>query len=248
MSELVSMILSPWLLGIDWLDPEYLLDQMGHFGFWGMLFIIFAECGLFAILPGDSLLFVTGLFVANGWQYAPSIWLTCVAICIAAWLGNVVGYAIGYKVGPALFGNPDARVFKPEYADKAYAFFDKYGPRAVILARFVPIVRTFITLMAGVGKMRVRTYLLYSAIGAVLWGAGITLAGFFLGQFDFIKDNIDAICVLIVVVSVLPMVFEYLRDRRAKRTDPSYDGRDHRYDEPVEQERVLREDVRGDDL
>ena len=227
------------LLGIDWLDPEYLLNEMGHFGFWGMLFIIFAECGLFAILPGDSLLFVTGLFVANGWEYAPPIAITVAAICLSAWLGNIVGYAIGYRVGPALFGNPDARVFKPVYAAKAYAFFDKYGPRAVILARFVPIVRTFITLMAGVGKMRLRTYLFYSAVGAVLWGAGVTLAGYWLGQFDLVKDNIDLISVLIVVVSVLPMIVEYLRDRRNRR--------DPRYDEPHERERVIREDIRGEE-
>jgi membrane-associated protein len=237
------MIGNAWLLGVDWLDPEYLLDAMGAFAFWGMLLIIFAECGLFAILPGDSLLFVAGLFVANGWAYAPSIWVTVLAICVAAWLGNVVGYAIGYKVGPALFGNPDARVFKPEYAEKAHLFFEKYGPRAVILARFVPIVRTFITLMAGVGRMRLRTYLLYSAIGAVLWGAGITLAGYWLGQFGVIKDNIDLICVLIVLVSLIPMVVEYGRDRIAKRSGPAYAEPGQRYVEPPAQERVIHEDV-----
>jgi len=228
------------LLGIDWLDPEYLLNEMGPYAFWGMLLIIFAECGLFAILPGDSLLFVAGLFVAAGWDDAPTLWVTVLAICVAAWLGNVVGYAIGFKAGPALFRNPDARIFKPAYADQAYAFFDRYGPRAIILARFVPIVRTFITLMAGVGRMKTQTYLVYSAIGAVLWGAGVTLAGYWLGQFDFIREHIDLICVLIVVVSLLPMVVEYLRDRRGRQ-------RDLRYDQPHEQERVLREDVRGED-
>ena len=234
------MLVNPHLLGIDWLDPEYLLNSMGDFAFWGLLFIIFAECGLFAILPGDSLLFVAGLFIAGGWEYAPSIWLAVLAICLAAWLGNVVGYIIGYKAGPALFGNPEAKIFKPAYADQAYAFFDKYGARAIILARFVPIVRTFITLMAGVGRMKMRTYFVYSAIGAVLWGAGVTLAGFWLGQFEFIKDHIDAISVLIVAVSVVPMIVEYLRDRRGRKRDP-------RYDEAHEQERVLREDVRGED-
>jgi len=216
-----ALMLTPWLLGIDWLDPEYLLNSMCDFAFWGLLFIIFAECGLFAILPGDSLLFVAGLFIAGGWEYAPPIWVAVLAICLAAWLGNLVGYAIGYQAGPALFGNPEARIFKPAYADQAHAFFERYGPRAIILARFVPIVRTFITLMAGVGRMRMRTYFIYSAIGAVLWGAGVTLAGFWLGQFGFIKENIDAICVLIVVVSVLPMVVEYLRDRRSRKGDPA---------------------------
>jgi membrane-associated protein len=234
--ELAALV-HPHLLGIDWLDPEYLLNAMGDFAFWGLLLIIFAECGLFALLPGDSLLFVAGLFIAGGWEYAPPLWVAVAAICVAAWLGNVVGYAIGYKAGPALFGNPEARIFKPAYADQAYAFFDKYGPRAIILARFVPIVRTFITLLAGVGRMNTRTYLVYSAIGAVLWGAGVTLAGFWLGQFELIRDNIDLICVLIVVASVVPMVVEFLRGRK----------RDPRYDEPHEQERVLREDVRGED-
>lgn len=233
-------LMTTQLLGIDWLDPEKLLDSMGGFAFWGLLLIIFAECGLFAILPGDSLLFVAGLFIASGWEYAPPLWLAVLALIGAAWLGNIVGYLIGYKAGPALFGNPDARILKPAYADQAYAFFDKYGPRAIILARFVPIVRTFITLMAGVGRMRMRTYFLYSAIGAVLWAAGVTLAGYWLGQFEVIKNNIDAICVLIVVISLVPMVIEFLRDRRGRKRDP-------RYDEVHEQQRVLREDVRGED-
>jgi membrane-associated protein len=215
--------LPPMLLGLDWLDPEKLLDWMGPSAFWGMLLVIFAECGLFAILPGDSLLFVTGLFVADGWAYAPGLVPTVLAIVAAAWLGNLCGYAIGYKVGPALF-KPGARVFKQEYADQSHAFFEKYGPRAVILARFVPIVRTFITLMAGVGRMSPRVYMLYSLIGAVLWGAGVTLAGYWLGQFDVIKHNIDAICVLIVLVSVLPMAAHYLQERRSSHRERSLEG------------------------
>lgn len=204
------------LLSLGWLDPETLLDWMGPSAFWGMLLVIFAECGLFAILPGDSLLFVTGLFVADGWAYAPGLVPTLLAIVAAAWLGNLCGYLIGYRVGDSLF-KPDARLFKRSYADAAHAFFDKHGPRAVILARFVPIVRTFITLMAGVGRMSPRVYLLYSGIGAVLWGCSLTLAGYWLGQFDVIRHNIDAICVLIVLISVLPMLVHYLQERAAAR-------------------------------
>ncbi len=204
------------LLGISWLDPEVLLNWMGPSAFWGMLLVIFAECGLFAILPGDSLLFVTGLFVADGWAYAPGIVPTVLAVVAAAWLGNLCGYAIGYRVGPALF-KPEARVFKQEYADLAHDFFERYGPPAVILARFVPIVRTFVTLLAGVGRMSTRVYVVYSGIGAVLWGASLTLAGYWLGQFDFIKSHIDAICVLIVAVSLLPMMAHYLSGRRSRR-------------------------------
>jgi membrane-associated protein len=181
-----------------------------------MLLVIFAECGLFAILPGDSLLFVTGLFVADGWSYAPGIVPTIAAIIAAAWLGNLCGYAIGYRIGPALF-KPGARLFKQEYADLAHDFFERYGPRAIILARFVPIVRTFITLLAGVGRMSPRVYVIYSGIGAVLWGGSLTLAGYWLGQFDFIKEHIDAICLLIVAVSVLPMVAHYVSDRWSKK-------------------------------
>ncbi len=218
--------LPPLLLGLDWLDPEVLLNSMGPWAFWGMLAVIFAECGLFAILPGDSLLFVTGLFVAGGWEYAPGLVPTLLAIVTAAWLGNVCGYAIGYRVGPALF-KPTSRVFKQQYADQAHEFFEKYGPGAIILARFVPIVRTFITLMAGVGRMSPRIYLTYSAVGAVLWGAGITLAGYWLGQIDFIKEHIDLISLLIVAVSVLPMIAHWLVERRSSRrtaaADPAAD-------------------------
>ncbi|HEU4514072.1 MAG TPA: VTT domain-containing protein [Nocardioidaceae bacterium] len=239
MTELLPMLVNPWLLGIDWLDPEYLLNAMGDFAFWGLLFIIFAECGLFALLPGDSLLFVAGLFIAGGWEHSPGIAVACAAISVAAWLGNLSGYAIGHKVGPALFSKPDARLFKQEYVDKTYAFFDRYGNRAIVLARFVPIVRTFITMAAGVGRMSFTRFATYSAIGAVLWGTGITLLGYWLGSIQLIKDNIDLIAVGIVVVSVIPMVVEFMREK--SRT------RDPRYDEPEERARVEREDIRGED-
>lgn len=226
------------LLGLDWLDPEYLLNAMGDLAFWGLLFIIFAECGLFALLPGDSLLFVAGLFMAGGWEHSPPIAVACALISLAAWLGNVVGYGIGYKVGPALFSRPDARLFKQEYVDKTYAFFDRYGNRAIVLARFVPIVRTFITMAAGVGRMSFRRFATYSAIGAVLWGTGLTLLGYWLGRITFIKDNIDLIAIAIVVVSLIPMVTEFLRERSR--------GRDERYDEAEERARVEREDIRDE--
>jgi len=226
------------LLGLDWLDPEYLLNAMGDLAFWGLLFIIFAECGLFALLPGDSLLFVAGLFMAGGWEHSPPIAVACVLISLAAWLGNVVGYGIGYKVGPALFSKPDARLFKQEYVDKTYAFFDRYGNRAIVLARFVPIVRTFITMAAGVGHMSFRRFATYSAIGAVLWGTGLTLLGYWLGRITFIKDNIDLIAIAIVVLSLIPMVTEFLRERSRSR--------DERYDEPEERARVEREDIRDE--
>jgi membrane-associated protein len=238
-TEHLPMLVNLQLLGIDWLDPEYLLNAMGDFAFWGLLFIIFAECGLFALLPGDSLLFVAGLFIATGMGQWPHIAVACALISLAAWLGNLSGYAIGHKVGPALFSKPDARLFKQEYVDKTYAFFDRYGNRAIVLARFVPIVRTFITLAAGVGRMPFARFATYSAVGAVLWGTGITLLGYWLGQWDIIKENIDLIAIGIVFVSVIPMVVEFLRER--SRT------RDERYDEPHERARVEREDIRGEE-
>ncbi len=238
-TELPPMLATAWLLGIDWLDPEYLLNAMGDFAFWGLLFIVFAECGLFALLPGDSLLFVAGLFIAGGWQHSPPIAVACALISVAAWLGNVSGYLIGHKVGPALFGKPDARLFKQEYVDKTYAFFDRYGNRAIVLARFVPIVRTFITLAAGVGRMPFGRFAVYSAVGAVLWGTGVTLLGYWLGQWTVIKDNIDLIAIGIVLVSVIPMAVEVLRER-SRRRDP-------RYDEPHERARVEGEDIRGEE-
>jgi membrane-associated protein len=237
-TELLPMLVNVQLLGIDWLDPEYLLNAMGDFAFWGLLFIIFAECGLFALLPGDSLLFVAGLFIAHGWEHSPPIAVACVLISLAAWLGNLSGYAIGHKVGPALFRKPDARLFKQEYVDKTYAFFDRYGNRAIVLARFVPIVRTFITMAAGVGRMSFTRFATYSAIGAVLWGTGITLLGYWLGQITFIKDNIDLIALAIVFVSVIPMIVEVLRERSRNRNE--------QYDDPEERARVEREDIRGE--
>ncbi len=238
MTLLAPTLVNLQLLGIDWLDPEKLLNAMGPYMFWGLLFIIFAECGLFALLPGDSLLFVGGLFIASD-VISVNIWLACLMISVAAWLGNVVGYGIGRKVGPALFSKPDARFFKQEYVDKTYAFFDRYGNRAIVMARFVPIVRTFITMAAGVGRMSFTRFATYSALGAVIWGTGITLLGYQLGDFTLIKENIDLIAVLIVVLSVIPMVVEYMRER-SRRRDP-------RYDEPQERARVEREDIRGED-
>src|SRR5688500_1591150 len=149
-------------LGPEWLDPQRLLESFGTFALIGLLGIVFAECGLLAgfFLPGDSLLFTAGLLVATGTLDYP-LWLTCLLITVAAVAGNLVGYGIGRKVGPALFRRPDSRLFKQEYVDKTHAFFERYGARAIVLARFVPIVRTFITAMAGVGRMNFRVYATY---------------------------------------------------------------------------------------
>jgi membrane-associated protein len=208
-------------LGPDWLDPEILIRALGPYVLVGLCLIVFAECGLLIgfFLPGDSLLFTAGLLVATGVIDA-QLWLVCTVLVVSAMLGNMVGYWIGRKAGPPIFSRPDSRLFKREYVEKTQAFFDKYGARAIVLGRFVPIVRTFITVMAGVGQMDVRRYFTYSLIGGVAWAAGVTLLGHWLGQFAFVRDNIDLILVGVVVLSVVPLVVEFVRARRAGRVLP----------------------------
>lgn len=200
---------------LDFLQPENILNWLGPLALIGVIFIIFAECGLLIgfFLPGDSLLFITGLFIAQGFIATP-IWLAALLLALAAVVGNATGYWIGYTAGPKLFNRPDSRLFRKEYVDKTHEFFERYGPRAVVLARFVPIVRTFITAMAGVGRMNFRVYMVYSAIGGILWGAGVTLLGYALGNVPFVKDHIELILIGVVGVSVLPIVYEYIKHKR----------------------------------
>ena len=202
-------------LGPEWLQPDTIISWLGPWAVVGLAAIVFAECGLLLgfFLPGDSLLFTAGLFVANGAIGAP-LWLVCLVLVAAAVIGNVCGYYIGRAAGPAVFDKPRSRLFNPAHVQKTQEFFDKYGNRAIVLGRFVPIVRTFITVMAGVGRMEPRRYLTYSLIGGVLWAAGVTLLGFWLGQFAFVRANIELILILIVAISVLPIAVELVRARR----------------------------------
>ncbi|MFD8414426.1 DedA family protein [Streptomyces sp. HUAS TT3] len=198
-------------LAPEWLSPDYLIS---HFGLIGILVIVFAESGLFAFLPGDSLLFTAGLLVANGEYIKQPLWLVCTLITAAAVLGDQVGYMIGKFFGPKLFNRPNSKLFKRENLDKAHEFMDKHGPKAIVLARFVPIIRTFAPMVAGAGSMQYRTFLTYNVIGGVAWGTGITVAGYWLGQIAFIKDHVEAILVGIVLVSVIPVIFEVLKARK----------------------------------
>jgi len=202
-------------LGPEWLQPDTIIAWLGPWAVIGLAAIVFAECGLLLgfFLPGDSLLFTAGLFVANGAIGAP-LWAVCLVLVAAAVLGNICGYYIGRAAGPAIFDKPRSRLFNPVHVRKTQEFFDKYGNRAIVLGRFVPIVRTFITVMAGVGRMEPKRYLTYSLIGGVLWAAGVTLLGFWLGQFAFVRANIELMLILIVAISVLPIVVELLRARR----------------------------------
>ncbi|MGW2170513.1 DedA family protein [Streptomyces sp. NPDC001705] len=201
-------------LGPEWLSPDYLIET---FALPGILLIVFAESGLFAFLPGDSLLFTAGLFVAQGEYISQPLWLVCALIVLAAVIGDQVGYMIGKFLGPKLFNRPNSKLFKKENLEKAHEFMEKYGPKAIVLARFVPIVRTFAPIVAGAGRMKYRTFLTYNVIGGVAWGTGVTLAGYWLGQIEFIRTNVEPILVLIVVVSVVPIAIEYLRERKKKK-------------------------------
>ena len=221
MSTLIdAALLTPMLLP-PWLDPEYLIHAFGPYALWAVAFIVFAECGLFAILPGDSLLFTVGLFVALQAIDHP-LWFVCALLTVAAVAGNISGYLLGRLIGPPLFRERSGlmgALFKPSYVAKTAAFFDRYGNRALILARFVPIVRTFVTLVAGVGRMNFRRFIVYTAIGGILWACGVTIAGYYLGQVPFIHDNIEAVLILIVLVSLIPMVVEYWLARRRGRSE-----------------------------
>jgi membrane-associated protein len=197
------------------LDSTYLLNT---FGLIGILVIIFAETGLLVgfFLPGDSLLFTAGLVSAGGIAgvtLAP-LWVLLVLLPLAAIAGNLVGYWIGHRAGPAVFKREESRFFKAEYVEQAHGFFQRHGARTIVLARFVPIVRTFATVMAGASRMDLRVYTLYSVIGGIAWAAGVTALGHWLGQVDVVREHIELFAIGVVVLSLVPVAFELLRARR----------------------------------
>ncbi|GAA3614628.1 VTT domain-containing protein [Kineosporia mesophila] len=204
------------------LTPENLISTFGVFG---ILVVVFAESGLLIgfFLPGDSLLFTAGLLIADGTYLHQPLWLMCLLISVAAVAGDQFGYLFGRKVGPALFRRPNSRLFKQENLIRAEEFFAKYGPRSIVLARFVPIVRTFTPVVAGASQMHYRTFITYNLIGGVLWGSGVTLLGYFLGQVAFVKDHVELILLGIVVISIVPVAIELLRARgRGRREEAGH--------------------------
>jgi membrane-associated protein len=202
------------------LDPQKLIESVGLFGIFA---IVFAESCFVFFLPGDALLFTAG-FLASGPSSVPeSLHLPLIplliGIFVAAVAGNQVGYLVGRRVGPAIFSRPESRFFKQENVDKAEEFFDKYGPKTIVLARFVPIVRTFAPIIAGVSRMKYRTFVTYNVVGGAMWAFGVTLLGYFLGQVDFIEQNLELAILSVVAISLIPIVVEMVKARREKHSD-----------------------------
>ena len=181
--------------------------------------IVFAESGLLVgfFLPGDSLLFVAGFLSSEaGGNLLPALPITAGVAFVAAVVGEQVGYLFGRKVGPSLFDRPQSRLFNPANIARAHTFFEARGPAAIVLARFIPVVRTFTPIVAGVGEMNYRTFVTYNILGGLLWGVGVTTLGYFLGEVEFIKNNLEVAALVIVMISVLPVVLEFYRHRRSR--------------------------------
>jgi membrane-associated protein len=202
------------------LDPKSLLET---FGVIGLFSIVFAETGLLVgfFLPGDSLLVLAGLVAAVGADSKLNVDLNLgvvlVGLFIAATVGAQTGYIIGRKAGPALFRRPESKFFKQEYVDKAQHYFDKYGAKTIVVARFMPVVRTFANPMAGVGNMPVRAFTIYNVIGAALWTIGVTMIGFVLGKtIPSAEDHLIVIEGIIIALSLIPIGIEILRSRRQR--------------------------------
>jgi membrane-associated protein len=213
------------VIGVLGLDPKQIFNSLSPYGEVVAWFIVFAETGLLLgfFLPGDSLLFTAGILAGQG---KLDLWLLLPGLFVFAVLGSEVGYEIGARVGPRVFRRPDSRFFKQEYVDRTHAFFDRHGARAVVLARFVPVVRTFMPVMAGVGRMQRRVYSLYNVIGALFWTVGVTMLGYALG--NAIGGNIDnyllPIIAVIVLISLLPGAIEWRRARRQAATATAGDA------------------------
>ncbi len=201
---------------------DHIEEVIRNYGGWthAILFvIIFCETGLVVVpfLPGDSLLFVAGTFAARGSLNLPGLLLL---LSTAAILGDAVNYAIGFWIGPSLNREKDGRFIKKKYLDKTHAFYEKYGKMTIILARFVPIVRTFAPFMAGVGSMRYSAFAAYNVIGGILWVVSMTMAGYFFGNIEWVKEHFEAVVLAIIFISILPIIVEYLKSRRTSTPPP----------------------------
>ena len=213
--------LADFIIHID----RHLAEIIASYGLWtyGVLFlIIFAETGLVVmpLLPGDSLLFAAGAFCAKP-ETGLNVHLMAGLLLVAAILGDTVNYWVGRKIGPAVFKREDSIWLRKKHLDKAHAFFEKYGGRAVILARFVPIVRTFVPFIAGVGSMTYPRFMAYNVVGGFVWIYFFTYAGFLFGNQPFVQKNFKLVILAIIILSVLPIVVEFFREWQKSRKQPA---------------------------
>lgn len=228
---MLSQILA---IGPSFLKPEFWIEKAGSAVLWVVVAIIFAESGLFFgfFLPGDSLLFMTGFLMSpaakdfvqdppydtlqpavDALQSVPMP-VVLLLLFVAAVAGDQVGYLFGRKVGPAIFSRPDSRLFKQAHVARANQFLEKNGPKTIFLARFIPIVRTFAPIVAGVGKMRYKTFITYNVVGGFVWAVGITSLGYVLGNIAFIRDNIEYTIIAVVLLSLSPVFYELYKNRK----------------------------------
>ncbi len=194
------------------------LNSLGPLGILVACAMIFAETGLLVgfFLPGDSLLFLVGLNLAGIWHDVP-IWVACLAISLAGLAGDQTGYWLGRRIGPAIFTRPNSKFFSQKNVERAHEFFERYGSKAVTLAHFVPIMRTFVPVAAGVGVMSWRKFTTYNVIGVIGWGTGVTLLGYFLGGIQFVSDHVTYVTLAFIVLSFIPLALEALKALRRKK-------------------------------
>ncbi len=193
---------------------QILINWFGPWTYAILFLIVFVETGLVILpfLPGDSLLFAAGAFAANGSFHVGILFFL---LALAAFLGDTVNYWIGHAVGPRLFTGKHSRLLKKEHLDRTHAFYEKYGGETIIIARFIPIVRTFAPFVAGIGRMSYGRFISYNIIGGVVWVALFVFGGYFFGNLPFVKKNFSLVIIAIIFLSVLPGVFEYLRQRKS---------------------------------
>lgn len=208
------------MFGISWLDPQTLITSLGALAMVVVLIMVFAETGLLVgfFLPGDSLLFITGLMVSTHVINMP-IWLVCALISVTAFAGDQTGYFIGRRFGPAVFNKQDSKFFSQKNVSRTNSFFERYGSKAVILAHFVPVMRTFVPVAAGVGQMNYRKFVQFNIIGVLGWGTGVTLLGYFLGRIPLVADHVEYFTLAFIVISTIPIALEVLKARREHRDE-----------------------------
>ncbi|PFG15700.1 membrane-associated protein [Propionicimonas paludicola] len=213
----------------NFMDPVWLFQTLGPWFLLVSALIIFTECAIFPILPGDSLLFAVGMFIAQaagirlfGLDQVGTLLLALLILLVAAVLGNIVGYWVGLRLSPWLFKPRTGfigKIFSQKHLAETHLFFERYGSRALVLGRFVPFVRTFVTMVAGAAGMTFRSFITWTGFGAVIWAVGVTLLGYFLGDLPIVRDNLEIALILIVVVSVIPMIVEILVQRARRRAE-----------------------------